>query len=62
VNLTRRILLIVVAALVAVMMAAGPSAAKAEAKNCVKAKAGGVVPKVCGKKATTKAGGARAHS
>ena len=57
VTLPRRLLLFVVAALTALMMVAGPSAAKAEAKHCVKAKARGAIAKVCGKKATAKAGG-----
>jgi hypothetical protein len=62
-TLPRRVLLVVVAALMAVTRAAGPVAAKAEAKHmhCVVAKVGGVVAKVCGKHATVKASGARTH-
>lgn len=61
---SRRIVMLLLATLTAVMMVAvGPAAGKAEAKSrCTIAKAGGVVAKVCGHKATAKAGGARSEA
>jgi hypothetical protein len=61
---TRRIAVLLLAALTATIMtmSAGPAASKAEAKeHCTTAKAGGAKAKVCHGKSKAKAGGAKAE-